>query len=51
MTVKVTHPEGKKPKTIMETVSGRALQAEATGSSWKIAVPEYTSMAQLVIEF
>jgi hypothetical protein len=35
----------------METVSGRALQAEADGSSWKIAVPEYTSMAQLVIEF
>ena len=51
MTVKVTHPDGKKPKTIMETVSGRALQAEADGSSWKIAVPEYTSMAQLVIEF
>jgi hypothetical protein len=51
MTVKVTHPEGKRPKTIMETVSGKALQAEADGSSWKIAVPEYTSMAQLVIEF
>jgi hypothetical protein len=51
MVVKLSHPEGKKPKAIKETVSGRLLEAEPDGSSWKIAVPDYTSMAQLVIEF
>jgi hypothetical protein len=32
-------------------VSGKSLEVEPDGGSWKIAVPEYTSMAQLVIEF
>jgi hypothetical protein len=51
MSLKLSHPEGKKPKAITETVSGRELEVEPDGSSWKVAVPEYTSMAQLVIEF
>ncbi len=51
MVVRLSHPEGKKPKAITENVSGKSLAVEPDGGSWKIAVPEYTSMAQLVIEF